>query len=133
MTNSTIRRQYSQVKETCATSYKDAIAGEAIHDLVKGSLRFLTRHCKQIDLISLVPGKSYVTYKKGNIVARPANANLFVCDENAIAEYWNEWLANTIGPVNFAKLSYTAALAPCLAMELFDRQNKKGPATYFEC
>jgi hypothetical protein len=25
------------------------------------------------------------------------------------------------------------ALAPCLAMELFDRQNKKGPATYFEC
>ena len=28
---------------------------------------------------------------------------------------------------------YTVALAPCLAMELFDRNNKKGPATYFEC
>ncbi len=28
---------------------------------------------------------------------------------------------------------YTIALAPCLALELFDLQNKKGPATYFEC
>jgi hypothetical protein len=32
-----------------------------------------------------------------------------------------------------AKMLYTIGLAPCLAMELFDRQNKKGPATYFEC
>jgi hypothetical protein len=39
----------------------------------------------------------------------------------------------SITPEDFGKLSYTAALAPCLAMELFDRQNKKGPATYFEC
>ena len=28
---------------------------------------------------------------------------------------------------------YTVALAPCLAMELFNRNDKKRPATYFEC
>jgi len=35
--------------------------------------------------------------------------------------------------VEFGQLTYTVALAPCLALEIFDRQNKKGPATFFEC
>ncbi|MEK6674354.1 MAG: hypothetical protein AABZ47_01715 [Planctomycetota bacterium] len=34
---------------------------------------------------------------------------------------------------SLSQFLYTVALAPCLALELFDRQNKKGPATYFEC
>ncbi|MBI3654827.1 MAG: hypothetical protein HY232_00200 [Acidobacteria bacterium] len=97
------------------------------------SLRFLVKQCTPIDLISKVPGKQYFSFKRGNVVARPANREYFVPDPDVIIRLWKKWLGETISPVEFARLTYTVALAPCLAMELFDRQNKKGPATYFEC
>jgi hypothetical protein len=80
-----------------------------------------------------VPGKQYFSFKKANVIARPANRGLFIADSSVITRLWKQWLAEAISPTDFAKLTYTIALAPCLAMELFDRQNKKGPATFFEC
>lgn len=133
MPDSLIHAEYIAVKAACRTDCKSPDTGVAILDLVKVSLNFLTNHCELINLVSRVPGKQYVTYKKDRIIARPANTQLFIADAAAIARLWREWLGGRITPLNFAKLSYTAALAPCLAMELFDRQNKKGPATYFEC
>jgi len=84
-------------------------------------------------LISKVPGKQYFSFKKSKVVARPANKDFFVPDFKEITRLWRKWLSETISAVEFAKLTYTISLAPCLAMEIFDRQNKKGPATYFEC
>jgi hypothetical protein len=133
MANALLRNEYTKVKELCSADWKSTQAGDAIFKLVIVSLRFLIDKCKPIDLISKVQGKHYFTFKKGNVVARPANKRFFVGDCNEIKKLWKQWLDNSINTDDFAKLSYTASLAPCLAMEIFDRQNKKGPATYFEC
>lgn len=133
MADSLLRTEYTKVKQLCSADWKSKQAGDAILELVTVSLRFLVDQCQPIDLISKVPGKHYFTFTKSNIVARPANKQFFLGDPAAITKLWKQWLGNRISPSNFAKLSYTASLAPCLAMEIFDRQNKKGPATYFEC
>jgi len=133
MADSLLRNEYTKVKQACSADCKSSQAGNTILELVTVSLRFLVGQCKTIDLVSKVPGKRYFTYKKGRVFARPANKQFFVGDAGAIKKLWNQWLADRISGADFAKLSYTASLAPCLAMELFDRQNKKGPATYFEC
>jgi len=133
MADALIHTAYDLVKQACSVDWKAPLAGNAILDLVEVSLRFLQAEGTAVDLISKVPGKEYFTYKKGNILARPVNKRLFLADGTTIRRLWNSWLAEQIGASDFATLSYTAALAPCLAMELFDRQNKKGPATYFEC
>jgi len=133
MTDSQLRAKYARVKQLCSADWQSAQAGKAIFDLVSISLTFLIDRCQQIDLVSKVQGKQYFTFKKDSIVARPANKQFFLGDPVAIGRLWRLWLRNRITPDDFAKLSYTASLAPCLAMELFDRQNKKGPATYFEC
>ena len=133
MADSPLRAEYANVKELCKADWKSAQAGNAILELVKTSLRFLNGQCKPIDLVSRVQGKHYSTFQKGGVVARPANRRFFVNDPDAITRLWKQWLGNNIKSNDFAKLSYTTSLAPCLAMEIVNRQNKKGPATYFEC
>lgn len=133
MTDSILRTEYENTKRLCRADWKSAQAGQAILELATISLRFLGTRCQPVDLVSKVPGKQYFSFKKGNVVARPANKEYFVPDAGAITRLWKKWLRATITPNEFAKLTYTIALAPCLAMEIFDRQNKKGPATYFEC
>lgn len=133
MSDSLLRAEYLKVKKSCIADWKSAQTGDAIIELARVSLRFLFDQCQPIDLISKVSGKSYLTFRKGDVLARPANKQFFLANSSEIVRLWNQWLSKTIGPDDFAKLSYTVALAPCLAMEIFDRQNKKGPATYFEC
>lgn len=133
MTDSVIHAEYLAVKQACSADLKNLEAGNAILELVTVSVRFLLDQCQRVDLISKVPGKKYFTFKRGNVVARPANSAYFLSDPEAIGKLWKRWLRENIAAADFGKLSYTAALAPCMAMELFDRQNKKGPATYFEC
>jgi hypothetical protein len=133
MPNSIIRAAYERAKHECSADWQGAKAGEAILRLAIVSLQFLLKKCQPIELISRVPGKRYFSFKKAQVVARPANEELFVMDPNVIKRLWKSWLAETVSPQDFARLTYTIALAPSLAMELFDRQNKKGPATFFEC
>ena len=128
-----LHSQYILVKQACSSDFKSSHAGKMIFDLAHVSLKFLTTQCHQIELVSRVPGKHYFTFKKDLVLARPANAALFTNDPVIFRRLWKEWLNGSITKENFGKMSYTAALSPCLAMELFDRQNKKGPATYFEC
>jgi len=118
---------------TCGADCKSSDATKAIFELVVVSLTFLKSSCKPVSLVSRVPGKEYFTFTNGKVIARPANKRLFIRSISAVRRLWKDWLNNRITPENFAILSYTSALAPCLAMELFDQQNKKGPATYFEC
>lgn len=131
--DSILKRKYEEAKHQCSSNSKSLAAGKAILCLAITSLKFLVEKCQPVDLVSRVPGKKYFSFKKANVVARPANGEFFLADPKAVARLWEKWLAETISPAQFSKLTYTVALAPCLAMELFDRQNKKGPATFFEC
>jgi len=133
MADSTLREEYLDAKLQCGVDTKGAKSGEAILALAAVSLEFLLKMCQPIDLVSRVPGKGYFTFQRGNVIARPANKALFIADLETVVGLWREWLGGTVSPNDFARLTYTVALAPCLAMEIFDRQNKKGPATSFEC
>jgi hypothetical protein len=133
MADSILRAEYEDAKRQCGTDAKSTAAGRAILHLALTSLTFLVKKCRPIDLVSRVPGKEYFSFKKANVVARPANKKFFLPDPGAISRLWKKWQAETITVTEFGQLTYTVALAPCLAMEIFDRQNKKGPATIFEC
>lgn len=54
-------------------------------------------------------------------------------DLQSVTHDWRSWSPGSSDADEFERMFYTVALAPCLAMELFDRNNKKSPATYFEC
>src|SRR5947207_962803 len=119
-----LRVEYEKVKMACSTDYGSIEATRAIFELVAVSLTFLKRSCKPIRLVSKVSKKEYFTFTNGTIIARPVNKRLFIKNITAIRTLWKDWLADRISTEDFSRLSYTAALAPCLAMELFDRQNK---------
>jgi hypothetical protein len=131
-----IRGEYERAKSVCAQDWPSDSAGTAVRDLVLTCLRFLQSECSPVTLVSKVKGKNYISFaRRGakDLLSRPANVALFSTDPRVMADRWDDWIVGALQPGELAGLSYTAALAPCLAMELFDRQNKKGPATYFEC
>ena len=132
MVNSVLKAKYEEAKRQCSANFKSIRAGEAILRFAISSLKFLVNDCQEIDLVSRVPQKEYFTFKRGDVFARPANRQFFVANPAAIARLWKKWRAGTVTAKEFAELTYTVALSPCLAMEIFDRQNKKGPATFFE-
>jgi len=128
-----IHDAYQAAKTACQGNWRSPEAGNAIRDLALRSMRFLANQCRRVDLLSRVPGKEYMAFTYKDIVSRPANRAFFVGDSEYVRTKWQNWLDGAIGAEALARMSYTVALAPCLAMELFDRNNKKGPATYFEC
>lgn len=128
-----IKDAYDHVKKACRNGWNSAAASNAIANLVDASLRFLTTQCRQIELNSSVYGKDYIAFTKGSIVSRPVNCSYFAGDPQAVTDNWRALSGGTLDHSVFDWMTYTAALAPCLAMELFNRNNKKGPATYFEC
>jgi len=100
------------------------------------ALRFLEEKCTRTDLVSRVAGKEYMAFRRKDApggISRPANAALFRPDADAVVGKWEDLVQGLLPEKDLAQMFYTACLAPCLAMELFDRQNKKGPATFFEC
>ena len=133
LTRAELHAEYVAVKAACALDQRSDAARAALHRLASLSLRFLTTQAERIDLNSPVEGKRYISFRINGVVARPANHAFFLSTLNSFLRLWQSWDAGTISREDLRKLVYTAALAPCLAMELFDRQNKKGPATYFEC
>ena len=128
-----LRNAYIGVKKACHSDWRSDAASQAIINLVVTSLQFLAEQCERINLNSSVPGKNYISFVRNNVISRPANRDFFVFDSQVIRRDWQSWLNGNLNTENFGRMSYTVALAPCLAMELFDRNNKKGPATFFEC
>jgi len=128
-----LRAAYELAKSQCGADWKSDAAANAIFAFATMSVRFLRTDCSPIDLVSRVPGKQYVSFTRKGVVARPANRALFVKDERRLAKMWSALRKGKIDRDSFAQVSYTIALAPCLVLELFDRGNKKAPATYFEC
>lgn len=132
-----IKAAYQAVKDAVAADCASNATRDKIRKMSMLSVQFLDDYCAAIDLTSLVAGKSYFSYEKkgGNaVISRPANRAYFVKKPSDLETLWNKWVGDDdMDKGDFARFSYTVALAPCLAMELFDRNNKKGPATYFEC
>ena len=131
-----LHSSYSLVKAKSADDAGGAEAEAAILALVEMSVTFLVAECNRVPLISLVAGKTYAGYARKDEPAsstRPVRDSLFAPDVAALRRHWNQWRAGRLSASNAESMLYTAALAPCLAMELYDRANKKGPATYFEC
>ena len=124
---------YNGVKSACQEDWRSDGASQAFLDLAETSLQFLATECEQVELNSRVQNKEYISFRKNNTVARPANREFFAIDAPLNARNWQSCLDGSLDARNLRQTLYTLALAPCLALELFDRNNKKGPATYFEC
>ena len=115
---------------------KSAATSEQILKLALVALKFLNTECVRVDLISRVKNKKYWAYHKKdtpNLPSRPLNAGLWEADGGKIATWWKKWRAKEkMDVMELAKVTYTVAAAYCVAIDLFDRGNKKGPASYFE-
>lgn len=133
VTASQLNAAYDTVKKACQDDWLSISASKAILDLAVTSLEFLTKDCERADLRSLVPGKEYISFSRNGVIARPANTRLFTTDSTAILRDWPLVSDGSLDTARLERMLYTVALAPCLAMELLNRGNKKGPATYFEC
>ena len=131
VTQTELEEGYRNVRRACQQDWRAQAAGAAIGDLAEMALRFLAEAAEPVGLQSSVEGKRYFSFSRNGVVARPANSALFECNAEAIGERWRCWQDEP--PQGFERLAYTVALAPCLALELLNRNNKKGPATYFEC
>lgn len=131
-----LRSGYNAVKDASHAEWASDATRDAIQSLARLSLDFLQRECSAVNLNSRVNGKSYQGFQRRastGVVSRPANRAYFVCDARRIDAMWASWNRGRLPASDLPSFLYTIALAPCLALELFDRQNKKGPATYFEC
>jgi len=124
------QERYDFLKKVGA-DYRSEKLGQAVIELARWSLRFLTQNCSKIQLTSKISGKSYHSYAfTDGKSARPANSAFFDNDEKKIVEQWKN-IDQLTKPERHSML-YTVALAPCLARDLFDRNDKKSSATYFE-
>lgn len=133
VTSQELNAAYKGVLTACRKDWRSSDAGQSIIDLAVIALDFLVAECEQVGLRSLVPGKEYVSYSRNGVVARPANLRLFMPDSGLIARGWQLISDENPDSHELERALYTMALAPCLAMELLNRNNKKAPATYFEC
>lgn len=124
--------------EALSRTAKRNLAGDETKDLL-GSLigiclGFLESDCKDKETASKVPGKRYFTYalkSKPNLRSRALNRGLY--NPAAFGRVWNskkDWKVLPEDVLNQA--IYTAAISYSAASDLFDRNNKKKPATFFE-
>lgn len=131
-----LRDPYLALTRLAKNDLGTAATSRQLLDLVLVSLRFLASKCISVDLISCVPGKDYFSFAlKSNpkLLSRPINKKFFLPSERTIAQQWSQLEAGSINGDTLSKLLYTMAVAYCAGIDLFDRNNKKGPATYFEC
>lgn len=124
---------YNYLKVIANQSLKSKATHDAIYSLIKISLQFLNDRCNSTPLKSLVPEKEYVSYvlkTNTNLLSRPVNTSLFENDPSLIEKHWSN--TSNLLPLQLARLYYTIGTAYAVASDLFDRNNKKAPATYFE-
>ena len=122
---------YRDVRQICQQEWRSPAAGIAIGRMAELALRFLSDEAEEIELSSSVDGKRYMSFCRNGVVARAVNRDLFEFNADKVRTFWCSPQEQR-RTVELARLAYTTALAPCLTMELRNRNNKKGPATYFE-
>ena len=124
---------YLSLKQAAVRNLGGPKTAAAINALVTTSLLFLDGQCGQVELVSHVPGKNYISYalkSAPRMISRPVNEALFDPDPKIISRQWAD--PSGLSENELARLSYTMGTADSVASDLFDRNNKKGPATYFE-
>ena len=127
-------KAYDAVKRAVRGDCGSAESGRKIIELAEISLQFLSDDCAQIDLRSQILGKEYISFALDNVLSRPANLGYFIPAANDLVGYWHNWASDgSLDSDRLTQTLYTVALAPCLAFDLFNRNDKKRPATYFEC
>lgn len=131
-----LEEPYDQLQALAAADLKSAATSAQILKLALVALKFLNTECAPVALVSAVKDKKYLAYHKKDtpkLLSRPLNVGLWEADEKKIAEGWNKWRAGEkMDVMALAKVTYTVAAAFCAAIDLFDRGNKKRPASYFE-
>ena len=88
-----LREAYSVCKETCQADWSGSEAGKALKRFVHIALQFLRAKCVPKDLVSQVPGKEYIGFRrKGSPkgISRPVNKALFRCDAIPPSERWDQ-------------------------------------------
>lgn len=127
---------YRQLQILAAADLKSQATSDQILRLALVALDFLNSECIRVELISCVANKEYFAYARKDtpkLFSRPLNDALFEADSKKITEWWTAWRKGEEMDVNaLAKVTYTVAVAYCAAIDLFDRNNKKAPASYFE-
>jgi hypothetical protein len=124
------QERYNSLKKE-GKNYSSTELGQAIIELARWSLHFLNQHCSKISLTSKISGKDYHSYTfTDDKSARPANSAFFDSNEKRVLKQWKNF-DQLIKP-ELQNMLYTVTLAPCLARDLFDRNDKKSSATYFE-
>ena len=124
------QERYDVLKKA-GSDYRSAELGHAILELAQWSLHFLNQDCSRISLTSKISGKNYHSYTfRDSESARPANSAFFNNNEKRISKQWKN--AGQLTKPELQNMLYTVALAPCLARDLFDRNDKKSSATCFE-
>jgi hypothetical protein len=127
---------YRQLQILAAADLKSVETSAQILKLALVALNFLHSECRQVELISCVADKKYCAYHvkaTPKLLSRPINAGLWEPDSKKIADWWKKWRANKkMDVIELAKVTYTVAMAYCVSIDLFDRNNKKGPASFFE-
>ncbi len=124
-----MREPYIQLEAAASKDLKSDETRDRIGDLVSVSLDFLMSGCAPVDFVSCVARKAYFSYalkSRDELLSRPVHRELFIPDRKAVARLWKAWAA---GKATTAPLGYTVGTAYRIASDLFDRNNKKGPAT----
>jgi hypothetical protein len=89
-----LREPYEELKRLARSDCRSRATSDQIMRLVSTSLTFLNEMCDPVDLISLVPGKQYISYAlktDPRKLSRPINRALFNPDLASIEAAWNSW------------------------------------------
>lgn len=124
---------YLRLKLLASQDLSSKDTADALMSLVSVSLEFLNSECISVPLISHVPNKSYFSFalkKNKSAISRPVNEAQFEPDASTLRRHWSN--PQRLSSKELTRLSYTMGTAYSVASDLFDRNNKKGPATFFE-
>lgn len=133
-TSGPLSEPYLQLKSLASLDLSSVSTSNALLSLIAVSLNFLNSNkCVRIPLISRVPNKKYYSFalkENKSAISRPINEAQFESNISIIEKHWND--TQKLNSIDLAKLSYTMGTAYSVTSDLFDRNNKKSPATFFE-
>ena len=128
-----LRAPYDALSIAAARNLRGEETREAILALTTVALKFLGKECVVVPLLSKVPGKQYYSYalhRTKTAYSRPVNKALFEASPSVVAKGWEDF--GSLKPNKLKRLLYTMGTAFAVASDMFDRNNKKAPATYLE-
>jgi hypothetical protein len=122
------------LKESVKQAHYSQAVMELLTELFEASTELLD-DSEKVPLVSKVPGKEYLAFKRGSRISRAINADLF----SPKREEWRSLLRcmeaddfGVIAPHQITQTLYTAAISFCAAIDLLKDGDQKTPGTFFE-